>query len=53
MYVSIIFLMSKVSLPPNSEPTEEMDFEEFDNDWEDGEQQEQERVVHNIKVAKS
>ena len=51
MYLAIIFLMSKVSMPPS----EEMDFEEFDNDWQeqDGDQLEQERIVHNIKVAKS
>ena len=34
-------------------PSEEMDFEEFDKDWQDGDQLEQERIVHNIKVAKS
>ena len=41
--------MSKVSMPPS----EEMDFEEFDNDWQDGDQLEQERIVHNIKVTKA
>ena len=45
--------MSKVSLPPDSDPTAEMDFEELENNWEADGETDQERIVHNIKVTKA
>ena len=53
--LQIMLLTSKVSLPPNSDPTAaDVAFEEFEEEWRaDEETAEQERVVHNIKVTKA